>query len=114
MNSDIRVSVTEAAKLFGVSVKTIRQAIKNEEIVYIIVNGRYKINFKSLILWSQLSTRRRNLLAQAGIGQYVDKWHITNKKYSPRFPEATPATDENKSEPDPLEYLPAPVTEELD
>jgi len=87
MTDDIRVSVSEAARLFGVSVKTIRQALKNNELVYIVVNGRYKINFKSLVLWSQQSTRRRNLLSLRGIGQFVDKWRIKNKKYSPKPPE---------------------------
>lgn len=83
MENIIRVSVSEAAKLFGVSSKTIRQAIRNEEIKYIVVNGRYKINFLSLIEWSQSSTRRANQLANQGLGQYVDKWKIKNKKYSP-------------------------------
>mgnify|MGYP003983921831 FL=1 len=54
----LRVSVSEAARLFGVSTKTIRTAIKNEDLHYIVVNGRYKLNFDSLIKWSQLSTRR--------------------------------------------------------
>lgn len=87
MNNDIRVSISEAARLFGVSTKTIRQAIKNDEIIYIIVNGRYKLNFRSLITWSQASTRRRNLLSKLGFGQYVDKWKISNLKYSPRPPQ---------------------------
>lgn len=83
----IRVSVSEAAKLFGVSDKTIRQAIKNQEIKYIVVSGRYKINFVSLVEWSQKSTRRKNLLKQQGLGQYVDQWKIRNTKYSPRPPQ---------------------------
>lgn len=83
MENIIRLSVSEAAKIFGVSSKTIRQAIKNEEIKYIVVNGRYKINFTSLVEWSQRSTRRANLLNQQGVGQYIDKWKIRNKKFSP-------------------------------
>lgn len=83
MENIIRVSVSEAAKLFGVSTKTIRQAIKDEEIKYIVVNGRYKINFSSLVEWSQKSTRRSNKLENEGLGQYVDKWKISNKKFSP-------------------------------
>jgi len=79
----IRVSVSEAARLFGISTKTVRQAIKNNEIRYIIVKGRYKINFESLLKWSQNSTRRRNLLQNEGIGKYVEKWDIHNKKFSP-------------------------------
>ena len=83
--SVIRVSVSEAARLFGVSSKTIRQAIKEELLKYIIVKGRYKINFSSLIEWSRQSTRRSNQLDDQGIGQYIDKWKIHNKKYSPHI-----------------------------
>lgn len=79
----IRVSVSEAARLFGVSSKTIRQAIKNEELRYIVVSGRYKISFVSLVEWSQGSTRRKNQLKSQGIGQYIDNWKIHNKKFSP-------------------------------
>lgn len=83
MDNIIRVSVSEAAKLFGVSTKTVRQAIKDEDITYIVVGGRYKINFASLVEWSQKSTRRSNKLEKDGLGQYVDKWKINNKKFSP-------------------------------
>ncbi|MDD5749197.1 MAG: helix-turn-helix domain-containing protein [Patescibacteria group bacterium] len=83
MENIIRVSVSEAARLFGVSSKTIRQAIKDQKLKYIVVSGRYKINFSSLLSWSQNSSRRRNLLKNQGLGQYVDKWEIKNKKYSP-------------------------------
>ena len=79
----IRVSVSEAAKLFGVSTNTIRKAIKNQEIRYIVVRGRYKINFEDLISWSQKSTRRNTQLNTQGIGQFVDKWKIRNRLYSP-------------------------------
>ena len=79
----IRVSVSEAGQLFGVSSKTIRQAIKTDNLRYIVVRGRYKINFISLVEWSQKSTRRSNLLKNKGLGQYVNQWKISNKKYSP-------------------------------
>ena len=79
----IRVSVSQAANLFGVSEKTIRQAIKREDIKYIIVRGRYKINFDSLLPWSQKSARRRNKRDSLGLGQHVTGWKIKNKKYSP-------------------------------
>jgi len=90
MDSNIRLSVSEAAKLFGVSQKAIRQAIKNQQVKYIVVNGRYKINFASLVDWSQASTRRRNRLQQHGLGQYVDQWKIQNIKYSPSPKLASP------------------------
>ncbi len=83
MDNIIRVSVSEASRLFGVSDKTIRRAIKEEKVKYIVVNGRYKIQFSSLVKWSQLNTRRSKLLQNKGLGQYVDKWKISNKKYSP-------------------------------
>ncbi len=79
----VRVSISEAARLFGVSQQTIRRAIKASEITYIVVGGRYKINFESLVRWSQEKTTIKNKSNQHGIGQYVDKWKIRNKLYSP-------------------------------
>jgi excisionase family DNA binding protein len=79
----IRISISEAGRLFGVSSKTIRQAIKNQQIKYVLVRGRYKLNFESVLKWSQSGTRRKNKLANEGLGQYVDKWKISNRKFSP-------------------------------
>lgn len=98
MENIIRVSVSEAAKLFGVSTKTIRQAIKSEEIKYIVVGARYKINFVSLVEWSQNSARRSNQLQSQGLGQYVDKWKITNKKFSPSPKIITKPDDQKTAE----------------
>ncbi len=79
----VRVSISEAARLFGVNPQTIRRAIKAQEITYIVVAGRYKINFESLVKWSQQKTTVKNKSDQRGIGQYVDKWKISNTLYSP-------------------------------
>lgn len=79
----VRVSISEAARLFGVSTQTIRRAIKDREITYVVVAGRYKINFETLVRWSQERTVIRNKLNRAGIGQYVEKWKIRNTLYSP-------------------------------
>ncbi len=79
----IRVSISSAARLFGISQQTIRRAIKDREITYIVVAGRYKINFESLVKWSQSKTTVRNKLNTHGIGQYVDQWKINNTLYSP-------------------------------
>jgi len=79
----IRVSISEASRLFGVDPKTIRRAIKNQEVKYVVVQGRYKVNFESLLEWSQGRTTVRNKLNKKGLGQYVDKWKIKNKLYSP-------------------------------
>lgn len=79
----IRVSVSEAARLFGVDDRTVRRSIKDQELRYIVVQNRYKINFESLVEWSQKRTRVKNKLAKQGIGQYVNQWKIKNKLYSP-------------------------------
>jgi excisionase family DNA binding protein len=79
----LRVSVSQAANLFGISEKTVRTAIKRDEIKYIVVRSRYKINFDSLLAWSQKSTRRKNKRDAFGIGKHVVTWKIKNKKYSP-------------------------------
>lgn len=94
-NTPVRVSVSEAARLFGVDAHTIRRALKREELRYIVVQSRYKINFESLIVWSQNRTTVKNKLNEKGIGQFVEKWKIKNKKYSPN-PTVTPLT--NKKE----------------
>ncbi|MBI3291005.1 helix-turn-helix domain-containing protein [Candidatus Falkowbacteria bacterium] len=83
MGNVLRVSVSEASRLFGVDQKTIRRALKAEELKYIVVQGRYKVNFESLLEWSQGRLTTKNKLQKQGIGQYVDKWKIKNKLYSP-------------------------------
>lgn len=83
-NEVVRVSVSEAARLFGVNPQTIRRAIRDQEITYIVVAGRYKLNFESLVRWSQSKTRVKQKLDTQGIGQYVTKWKIKNTLYSPR------------------------------
>ncbi len=92
-NSVIRLSVSEAAKIFGVSTRTIRRALTKGEISYIVVQGRYKINFESLLKWSQSSTTVRNKRDKEGIGQFVEKWKIKNKLFSPN-PDQLTAEDE--------------------
>lgn len=79
----IRLSPSQAAQLFGVNERTIRRALKSQELRYIVVKGRYKINFESLVEWSQKNLNRQSKLNNAGIGQYVEKWRIKNKLFSP-------------------------------
>jgi len=81
--SIIRLSVSEAARMFGVSQRTIRRAISDGQITYVVVQGRYKLNFESLLKWSQDTTTIRNKRDRQGIGQYVNQWKIKNKLYSP-------------------------------
>jgi len=82
-NTVIRLSVSEAAKIFGVNQKTIRRAIAEEKITYIVVQGRYKVNFESMLRWSQDTTTIRNKRDKQGIGQFVNQWKIKNKLFSP-------------------------------
>ena len=81
--TSLRISVSQAANLFGVSEHTIRKALKENKLSYVVVRNRYKINFDSLLEWSQKSTRRRNRRDSLGIGKHVAQWRIKNKKYSP-------------------------------
>jgi len=92
-NLPIRITISEASRLFGISTKTVREAIRKGEVGYIVSRGRYRLNFDSILRWSQLSTRRRNLLGINGIGRYVDKWKIANKKFSPNPVILTAPTD---------------------
>lgn len=106
----IRVSISEAARLFGVNAQTIRRAIRAQEVTYVVVAGRYKLNFESLVKWSQHSTTVRNKLMKRGIGQFVDRWKIKNPLYSPNpksviKDEKPEAPKENK--PETIPTLPA-------
>ncbi|MBI2475249.1 helix-turn-helix domain-containing protein [Candidatus Uhrbacteria bacterium] len=92
----IRLSVSEAARMFGVSPITIRRAIKDQEITYVVVQGRYKINFESLLRWSQRTTTVRNKRDESGIGQFVEQWKIRNKLFSPN-PRGVKEEDEKSS-----------------
>lgn len=89
----IRVSISEAARLFGVNSQTIRRAIKSGAITYVVVSGRYKLNFESLLRWSQQKIAIKHKSNQFGIGQYVDKWKISNTLYSPSTKSLKPKKD---------------------
>jgi len=68
----IWVSVSEAASLGGVSSKTIRRAIKNEEdFLFRIIKNRYQIELSSLINFLHKNTKLRNKLENNGLGQLV-------------------------------------------
>lgn len=93
MPNIIRVSVSEAARLFGVSGRTIRRAIADGHVTYVVVRGRYKLSFESLVRWSQERPKVRNKLERAGIGQFVGQWKIRNRLYSPN-PRAVKTADQ--------------------
>ena len=74
--ASIRLSVSEAAKFFGVSPRTIRRAITDKAVEFIVVQNRYKIDLASLLDWADKTTTVRHKLAKDGVGQFVDKWKI--------------------------------------
>lgn len=80
---DFRLSVSEAATIFGLSQQTIRRGLKTKLIKYIVVRGRYRLSFASLLEWSQNATSTKNKLANKGIGQFVEQWKINNRLISP-------------------------------
>lgn len=104
MNEEmLRVTVSEGARLFGLEQRTIRRAIKNGEIAYVIVRGRYRINFKSLLHWSQGKPTVRKKLEIKGIGQFVERWKITNTRFSPN-----PALLKRPNDEKPTDSKPSP------
>ena len=82
----VRVTVSEAARLFGVNPRTIRRAITSGELRYVVVQDRYKIHFGSLVSWSQRKATVQHKRDSRGIGQWVDAWKMKNPKFSPRIP----------------------------
>ncbi|MFA5935820.1 MAG: helix-turn-helix domain-containing protein [Patescibacteria group bacterium] len=83
----VRVSVSEAARLFGINPRTVRRAMAGGDVRYIVVRGRYSIHFESLLHWSQRQTTIGKKRDTKGIGQWIDQWKIRNPKFSPRPPE---------------------------
>jgi len=74
ISNKLWLSVSQAAKLFGVEQKTIRRAIKNKEIAYLVESERYSIEMGSLILWAHNSARLKNKLDRDGMGKFVEAW----------------------------------------
>ncbi|RLC36906.1 hypothetical protein DRH27_04525 [Candidatus Falkowbacteria bacterium] len=70
----VLLSVSEAAKIGGVTDKTIRRAIQAKKLNYKIVNNRYQIDLTSLIKYLYTTTKLKNKLNINGIGQYIEKW----------------------------------------
>lgn len=104
----IRVSISEAARLFGVNAQTIRRAIKDQEVTYVVVGGRYKLHFENLVKWSQRHTTIKNKLARRGIGQFVERWKIKNPLFSPN-PKSLPPKPETEQPTPAVTTAPAPV-----
>lgn len=85
----LRVSISQAAKLFGVSDRTIRRAVAKGLVRYVIARNRYQLNFESLLSWSQQLPHVAAKRDRLGLGQWVEQWKIRNPKFSPRPPAET-------------------------
>ena len=68
------LSVSEAAKLGGVTGKTVRRALQAKKLKYKIVKNRYTIDLRSILKLLFAKKKLENKLNQDGIGQYIDKW----------------------------------------
>lgn len=86
----IRLSLSEAAKIFGINPRTIRRAMADGKIRYIVCRGRYQLLFESLLRWSQQTVTVRHKRDKQGIGQWVELWKIRQPKFSPRPPSQAP------------------------
>jgi len=74
VDSPLWLSVSEAAKIGGVTTKTIRRALSSQDIKYKVVNNRYALDLASVIKFLYTKTKLKNKLNQKGIGQYIVKW----------------------------------------
>jgi len=68
------LSISEAAKMGGVTNKTIRRAIKSHTISYKIIGNRYLVDLKSLVIYLYTKKKLTNKLNEYGIGQYIESW----------------------------------------
>lgn len=74
INNTLWLSISEAANLGGVQIKTIRRAIQSNTIKYKITNNRYTVEISSVLKYLHSKTKLKNKLDQFGLGQYVNKW----------------------------------------
>jgi len=81
ISNKLWLSVSQAAKLFGVEQKTIRRAIKSKQITFMIENDRYNIEMGSLLIWARKSTKLKNKLSLEGVGKFVKEW---KEEFSPK------------------------------
>jgi len=66
--------MAEAAKLGGIQKRTIKRAIRANAIRYRIVESRYQVDMRSVLLYFFSKKKLWNKLIEFGIGQYVEKW----------------------------------------
>lgn len=68
------LSVSEAAKLAGVTDKTIRRGLKVDSLLkFKVVSNRYQIELGSLVMYMHRNKKLKNKLWEFGLGQYYIK-----------------------------------------
>ncbi len=70
----IWLTMSEAAKLGGLQKKTIKRAIRSNFLKYKIVENRYLVDLRSVLLYLASKKKLWNKLKEYGLGQYVEKW----------------------------------------
>jgi hypothetical protein len=68
------LSISESAKLGGVTAKTIRRAIQSKQVKFKIIKNRYLVALDSVLRYLAAKKKLQNKLNQYGLGQYVEKW----------------------------------------
>jgi ribosomal protein S25 len=70
----IWLTMSEAANLGGIQKKTIKRAILSHLLKYRIVDNRYQVELRSVLLYFLSKKKLCNKLKEHGLGQYVEKW----------------------------------------
>lgn len=74
IKNPIWLSVSEAAKLAGVTPKTIRRGLQAASLLkFKIIKNRYQIELGSLIMYMHRNKKLKNKLLEFGLGQYFIK-----------------------------------------
>jgi AraC-like DNA-binding protein len=91
--------ISEAAKLAGVSAKTIRRAVKETEgLSFRIINGRYYVELLSVVEFLEKSTKLSNRLNTFGLGQYVKEYNRKKEEEEEEEEEEENKEEENEIE----------------
>lgn len=82
VKNPIWLSVSEAAKLGGVTDKTIRRALKAEgdNLKFRVSQNRYQIELSSLLIYLHRNTKLKNKLFAFGLGQYWPQAVMTSSR----------------------------------
>jgi len=77
----IWLTMAEAAKLGGIKKRTIKRALRAGAVKYRIVESRYQVDLRSVLLYFYSKKKLWNKLLESGIGQYVEEWKSWKLEY---------------------------------